>query len=417
MRAEVIAIGTELLLGDNVDSNSAWISGRLSTIGVQVVRHTTVGDDLQEMTAALRSASESADVVVVTGGLGPTQDDLTRVALARVAGVELRRDPAMVAQITEWFSSRGYEMPATNLQQADLPEGAWWLTRVGTAPGLGLQVGATVIYCLPGVPREMQVIMDADVITDLQQRGQLEATVTRTVRTTGLGEGGIAATLAPVVTSLEAADKPRIAFLASRGETRVKVTATAGSRDAALALVDPVISQIVDLLGRGVVGLDDDGVEVDIGRRLVQAGLTLAVAESVTGGAVGARLVGVAGASEWFRGGLITYATDTKVGLAGLDQGELSRQGPVSESTAKALAVAAVDRLEADIGLSVVGVAGPATQAGQLVGKIWIGWVGPEGIARARQITIPGRSRADVQEFAATSALSLLHGQVARLTS
>lgn len=202
---------------------------------------------------------------------------------------------------------------------------------------------------------------------------------------------------------------PTMAFLASRGETRVKVTGRAATREEALALADPVVARVVALLGPGVVGLDDEGVEADIGRRLVRSGMTVAVTESITGGGVGARLVTVPGASTWFRGGLITYATPTKVSLAGIDAARLAADGPVSQSTSEALAVAAADRLGADIGLSVTGVAGPTTQGGQDVGTVWIGIVGPDGPPRGTQVLVPGRARIDVQEFAGAAALTVLH--------
>lgn len=169
--AEVVAVGTELLLGDNVDTNSAWISRRLAEIGVEVIRHTSVSDALTDMVDVLRAALGRAEVVLVTGGLGPTQDDLTRQALASVAGVALVRDEAMATEIGEYFSSRGRPMPANNLQQADLPVGGWWLSRVGTAPGMGLEVGDRVVFCMPGVPREMQVMLTDDVVPALQRRG------------------------------------------------------------------------------------------------------------------------------------------------------------------------------------------------------------------------------------------------------
>lgn len=417
MKAEVVAVGTELLLGDNVDTNSSWISRRLAEVGVDVFRHTSVGDNVGRIHTVLAEAASRADVVLVTGGLGPTQDDLTRQSVALLAGVELVRDDTMLDEIAAHFAQRSREMPANNAQQADLPAGARWLSRVGTAPGFAMEVGPVLVCCMPGVPREMQAMFDADVLPALHARTHLAATVSRAIRTTGLGESAIAATLAELVTELDPVGNPTIAFLASRGETRVKVTAKAATRAAALALVDPIVARAVGLLGEGVVGLDEDGVEVDIGRRLVAAGLTVAVAESVTGGGLGARLVGVPGASDWFRGGLITYATATKVTLGGLDAGRLAADGPVAASSAEGLAVAAADKLDADIGVSVVGVAGPTTQGGQPVGTTWIGTVGPDGAVRSREVVLSGRTRSEIQEFAAAAALTALHRLVVRLTS
>lgn len=417
MQAEVVAVGTELLLGDSIDTNSAWISARLTELGVEVTRHHTVGDDADRIIALLEGCCDRADVVVATGGLGPTQDDLTKVAVARLAGVPLVRDEAMVAEIAEYFESRGRTMPARNTQQADRPRGAWWLTRVGTAPGIGIRIARAVLYCLPGVPSEMKAMMAADVVPDLQRLGGLQATVSRMVRTSGLSESGIAVTLTDLVARCEIAGTPSIAFLASRGETRVKVTATAASRAEALAVIAPVVDEVIELLGPGVVGLDDEGVEFAIGRRLAAAGLTLAVAESVTGGGVGSRLVAVPGASTWFRGGLITYATPTKTTLAGVPEGIVAAEGPVSATTAEALAVGAAGRAEADIGLSVVGVAGPRGQGDKPVGTVWIATVGPDGVPRSRQVALPGRSRRDIQDFAASAALSVLHRYVTGLTA
>ena len=417
MKAHVIAIGSELLLGDNVDTNSAWISGRLAEIGVQVVRHTSVGDGVAEMAEVIGAAVLQADVVVTTGGLGPTVDDLTKVALARVAGVELQRDQAMVEEISAVFAANGYEMTANNRRQADLPEGGWWLSRVGTAPGVGLDVGKSVVFCLPGVPREMRVMVTNDVVPQLAARTDALVTVSRTVRTTGVGESWIDERLAGIAQEIEAEGTVTLALLASKGETRVKLTSTAPSRDEALSVLEPLALRVGALVGEGVVGFDDEGVESDIGRRLTDAGMTVAVAESVTGGGVGARLVTVPGASAWFRGGLVTYATSTKVGLAGLDSSRLETQGPVSESTALALAQAAADRLEADIGLSVVGVAGPEPQGGQPVGTLWVATAGPDGSLRAREFSVPARERTALQELAVARSLSTLHRFVRRLTA
>lgn len=414
--AELLAVGDELLLGDVVDSNSAWLSQRLAELGVQVTRHTSVGDDVAVIAAALRDAIDRSDVVLVTGGLGPTQDDLTRDALAEVAGVPLERDQAVVDRLGEWFASRGYEMTPNNAQQADRPAGADWLAPIGTAPGIAMEVDGTLVCCMPGVPREMEAMVAADVIPLLQRRGGLGTTVSRVVRTSGMGESAISALIAPVVDDVAPLGNPTIAFLASTGEARVKVTARAATREEALALADPVVQRVVALLGEGVVGLDDNGVEADIGRRLLAAGLTVGVVESVTAGAVGARLASVPGASEWFRGGLITYATDAKVDLAGLDGRRLAAEGPVSAWTAEQLALAAVDRTGADLAVSVVGVAGPAEQGGQPVGTIWIGSVGLDGMPRSREVRAAQRSRADVQEYAVAAALAVLHRLVVRTT-
>lgn len=417
MRAELVAIGTELLLGELVDTNSAWISARLAEIGVDVHRHVTVGDNVERIVEALRDAAGRADAVIVTGGLGPTQDDLTRDAVARLAGVGLERHDELVEHVTQVFARSGRRMPANNLVQADLPAGARVLAPVGTAAGFSLEVGRATVYCLPGVPREMEPMVARDVLPALAERGGLAATVSRLVRTAGMSESGVAEELAPLVKQLDAAvdgaGRVTLAFLASRGETRVRVTGKSTSREAALALVDPVVDEIVGLLGPGVAGLDDEGPEYAVGRQLARRGWTLAAAESVTGGHLGARLVGVPGASSWFRGGLVVYTEQAKTILAGVTADLLDRFGPVSSQTAAALASGARDRLGADVGVGVVGVAGPAPQGGRPVGTVCIAVALPGTVPSARELSLPRRSRSELQEWAASAALDELRRRLA----
>ncbi|MGI8575055.1 MAG: competence/damage-inducible protein A [Egibacteraceae bacterium] len=415
MRAEIVAVGSELLLGEGVDTNSAWLSTRLAEIGVDVHRHITVGDNVARMVAVLQEAAGRAEAVLVTGGLGPTQDDLTRVAVARAAGVELERREELVNYLREYFARGGRGMPESNLVQADLPVGATTLPAVGTAPGFAMELGACVVSCMPGVPREMRAMAERDVLPALQRRAGSATTVSRVVRTAGMSESGVAERCADLVKHLDAAGNPTIAFLASRGETRVRVTGKAADRPAALALVDPVISEVVDLLGTGVAGVDDEGVEHAIARQLQRSGRTLGLAESMTGGGVGARLVTVPGASAWLRGGLVTYATATKTELAGVDPEVLAEHGPVSEPTAAALAASARERLTADVGLAVVGVAGPEAQGGQDVGTICLAVALGEHEPATRTVRLPGRERGFVQEFAASAALDFLRRCLAEI--
>lgn len=415
VRAEVIAIGDELLLGDGTDTNSALISRRLTEVGVQVVRHTAVGDGIEDLVVALQEALGRAQLVITTGGLGPTSDDRTRDAVARVAGVRLRRDADKLAEITDYFASRGRDMPASNAQQADLPEGGWWLSRVGSAPGLAIEVGEGAVLCMPGVPSEMRVMLADDVVPYARRRAGQRTTVTRMVRTSGMSESGIADLLADVVAEVEADGQVVMAFLASRGETRVKLTATAPTRPDALTRLDPLVERVVAALGTGVVGVDEEGVEHAVARLLARHGWTLAVAESITGGGVGARLVTVPGASTWFRGGLITYATEVKALLAGIDPGLLEGTGPVSRDTAVALAVATAGRSGADVGLGVVGVAGPDPVGDAPVGQVWVGLALPGREPAARQVHLPDRGRVEVQGFAASAALAALREALADL--
>lgn len=417
MRAELVAIGSELLLGDAVDTNSAWIAARLAEIGVDVHRHTTIGDNVDRMAAALAEAARRADVVVATGGLGPTQDDLTRQAVALVAGVELERRDDLVEYVSSYFDRHGRAMPASNLVQADVPAGSRIIDPVGTAAGFATDVpGAgdpSTIYCLPGVPREMRAMVARQVIPELAERGGLATTVSRVVRTAGMAESAVAEVAAELNERLAVAGNPTIAFLASRGETTVRVTGKAASRQDALALVDPVVEELVALLGDGVAGVDEEGVEHAVARLLLDRGWTLGIGESVTGGGLGARLVRVPGASRWFRGGLVPYATDTKASVAGVSASLLRAEGPVSEDTAAALAHGARVALGAEVGLAVVGVAGPDPQGGQPVGTVCVASVLPDGTARARRVQLPTQGRVEVQEWAAGAALDHLRRRLA----
>lgn len=424
LHAEIIAVGTELLLGEGVDTNSAWISARLAQVGVDVFRHRTVGDNVERITEELRAAVRRADAVVVTGGLGPTQDDVTRLAVARLAGVELQRHDDLVTHLEAHFARAGRSMPSRNLAQADLPAGAHVLAPVGTAAGFAMEIGDAVVYCLPGVPAEMETMVARSLLPDLVERGGLATTVSRVVRTAGMSESGVAERCASLVARLDAHGNPTVAFLASRGETRVRVTAKAASREDARALIDPVIDEITELLGTSVVGVDDAGVEHAVAGALQQAGWTLAVAESISGGNLGARLVRVPGASQWFRGGLIVYDEHAKTTLGGVPADVLAAHGPVSEPVAGALAAGARDRLDADVGLAVVGVAGPTTQGGREVGTVCVGVVTPGGPhPQTRSVVLPvakasaadtvddsagQRARTQAQEWSASLALDHL---------
>jgi nicotinamide-nucleotide amidase len=407
LRADVVAVGAELLTGDVVDTNSALVAQQLTTLGMDVRHLTVVGDVLDDLVAALRAAVAATDLVVVSGGLGPTPDDLTRFAVAEIAGAPLDRHDDLVDAIRAFFAERGRRMADTNLVQADLPVGAAVIPPVGTAAGFTVEVDRTLVIALPGVPTELRTMLDDSVIPLLRRRFGLAVTVSRTVHTAGIAEADVAERCADVVDRVHRAGRAQVAFLASQGQTRVQVSARARDATAAHAVVDPIIAEVVARLGRAVVGLDDEGLEHAIARLLEARGWTLAVAESITGGGVGARLVTVPGSSGWFTGGVVTYATMAKPVLAGVPERVLAEHGPVSEQTARALAVGVRDRLGTHIGLAVVGVAGPATQGGRPVGTVCVAVAAP-GRVHARTVHLPPRSRLDVQRFAGTTALEYL---------
>jgi nicotinamide-nucleotide amidase len=404
VRCDVVAVGTELLLGQIVDTNSAWIGEQLAIAGVDSHFQVKVGDNLRRIVLALRESLARSDAVIACGGLGPTQDDITREAIAEVLNVPLRRDPVLVDRVRAMFEARGRLMTDNNRRQADVPEGATIIPQTrGTAPGLICPVGHKVIYAVPGVPHEMEEMVLRAVLPDLQARAASTTTIrSRTVRTWGLAESALAELVAPRLEALDATGNPTIAFLASGIEgIKVRITAKASNEAAARALLDAEEGELRALLGDVVFGVDDEAMEVAVARLLIDAGLTLGLAESLTGGLVGARLTAVPGASDWFRGSIVAYDSTVKHSLLGVPDGPV-----VSERAAAAMAAGAAKLLAADVGLGVTGVAGPAEQDGQPVGTVWMG-VALDGETDAVRVQLPG-DRDRVRQFAAISLLDLL---------
>ncbi len=412
MRVEVVAIGTELLLGQIVDTNSAWLGEHLAAAGMDRHFSTAVGDNFDRIVQALRGALARADAVIICGGLGPTQDDITRDALAAVMNVALERHDDIAARIEAMFASRGREMAANNLLQADVPKGATVIDQTkGTAPGLICPVGHKVMYAVPGVPYEMQDMFERAVLPDLLRRSGEQATIrSKVLRTWGLAESTLAETIAPRFDALAASGAPvTIAFLASGIEgIKVRITAKAPTDAEALAAIETEEAEVRGLLGDIVFGVDAETMEHAAGEMLVARGLTLGLAESLTGGLVGSRCVAVPGASRWFRGGIVSYASDVKYSLLGVPDGPV-----VSADAAKAMALGAVKALGSDVGLSVTGVAGPDEQDGQPVGTVFYG-VCINGTSEAVEGRLPG-DRDRVRQFAAISLMDLLRRRLLAL--
>jgi nicotinamide-nucleotide amidase len=412
MRAEVVAVGTELLLGQVVDTNSSWMGEQLAAAGIDSFFQTKVGDNQARIVLAIREALARSDAVIVCGGLGPTQDDITREAIAEVMHAEFRRDPAILERIRGMFDARGRAMAANNARQADVPDGATPILQVrGTAPGLICPVGHKVVYAVPGVPHEMQEMITRAVIPDLQARGGEAMTIrSRVLRTWGLAESTLAEVVAPRLEALDAeiGGDPRapgpatLAFLASGMEgIKVRITAKAPTAAEADAVLTEEERALKELLGDVVFGVDDETMESAVAELLIAQGLTLGVAESLTGGLVGARLTAVPGASNWFRGSIVAYDSAVKHALLGVPDGPV-----VSGEAAEAMASGAARVLGADVGLGVTGVAGPTEQEGQPVGTVWLG-LHLDGRTEATRIQLPG-DRERVRQFATISLLDQL---------
>jgi nicotinamide-nucleotide amidase len=408
VNVELISVGEELLVGAVLNTNAAWLGDRLAAAGYPVTGSTVVGDDPGGIAGAVRGALARAPVVVLTGGLGPTPDDATRDGLARAAGVACRADPQLVAALRQTYRRLGRQMAASNLRQAEIPDGATPIANpAGTAPGIRMALAGGVLYALPGVPHEMRAMVEASVLADLAASfPDRQAIETATVHTTGMSEARVAETLGRLPGGALPSDNPVLAYLAEAGCVRVRITARGDDRDAALAILEPVRRMVVAALGPAVYGYGTDTLPGVVHAALAERGETVAVAESMTGGGLAALLSETPGASQTFRGGLVVYATDTKSSLAGVPAPLLAAEGPVSAQVATALAAGARDRLAASYGLGLTGVAGPDAQDGVPPGTVYLALAGP-ATAQLRELRLPG-DRARVRRYAATAALDLL---------
>ena len=408
MRCDVVAVGTELLLGQITDTNSQWIGEQLAAVGIDSLFQAKVGDNLGRITTLLRRTLADADAVIMCGGLGPTHDDLTREAIAAVMGVELRHDEAVADVIRELFASRGRRMAENNLRQALVPEGATIIPQTrGTAPGLICPVTIDgrqkVMYAVPGVPHEMKDMMQRAVLPDLLARsGEASVIVSRTLRTWGESESGLNERLDPVIDRLETEGNPTLAFLASGWEgIKVRLTAKAATHAEATALIDRWDAEVRAIVGDIVFGTDDDTMESVVLQLLRERGMSLGLAESVTGGLVAGRITNVPGASEVFRGSVVSYASEVKFDLLGVPEGPV-----VSEAAAAAMAVGAQRVLGADVALALTGVAGPSEQDGMPVGTLCVGLAIGESV-QTRTFRMPGQ-RDQMRQMSVITALDLL---------
>ena len=408
MRAAVVAVGDELLLGDIVNGNAAWLGAELAAVGAPVVHSSMVGDDVDRIVVAIRRALEDADVVLLSGGLGPTVDDLTRSAVAAVAGVPLERQPALEEALRARFAEYGYtSLPDAVMQQADVPRGATVLENpVGSAPGLRVELGEQLLFALPGPPHELAAVMSGGVLAELAARSG-SVVVTRTLHCAGVGESGVADV---VERAIQVPDGVALAYLAGGALVRVRLTTAAPTREQAEAVLDPLVQQAAQALGSAVFGRDADSLPTVVVDQLRSAGATVAVAESLTAGLLGAALTEVPGSSAVFRGGVQVYATDLKASLAGVPEQVLAEHGAVSEQTAVALAEGVRTRLGATYGVGLTGVAGPDEQEGRPPGTLHVALAGPGG-TRARSLRVPG-DRTRVRAMAVTTALDLLRREL-----
>lgn len=411
MRVEIVAVGTELLLGQVVDTNSTWIAGQLADAGLDVLHTSCVGDNPGRIEAQLRQAVDRADAVIVCGGLGPTQDDLTRDVIADLLGTALVTDQTLADEIAAKFAARGRQMPAINLRQAQLPVGADAIPNpIGTAAGVRAGLAGRVLYAVPGVPVEMRRMITEQVLPDLrrraEQRGETAVVCSRVLRTWGTSESALAELLAPRIEALDAPasdgrPRPTLAFLASGIEgLKVRLTvraddlATAGTE---LAAEEERVRQVIE---PWVFGVDDDTMESVLLDLLRARSWRLATAESLTAGYVSGRLAQVPGASDVLVGGVVSYASSVKHDLLGVPAGPV-----VSEAAALAMAQGAARVLGAEVAVATTGVAGPDSQEGQPVGTVCLAAITPNG-ERTATVRYSGE-RETIRQLSVISVLDL----------
>ena len=408
MRCEIIAIGTELLLGQIVDTNSSWLGQELALAGIDSVHQSKVGDNLERIVDSIRLALGRSNAVILCGGLGPTQDDITREAIAEVMGVSLVRDHEIGEKIRELFTSRGREMTQNNLRQADRPEGASLIPEMpGTAPGLICPINNQVIYAVPGVPHEMRTMVKGTVISDLKHRaGFTSAIRSRVLRTWGRTESGLAEMLADRIRELDQLGTATLAFQASGIEgLKVRITVKAADEESANAVIADEEKRVRHILGDCVFGIDDETMESVVLDLLRERSMRLAVAESVTGGLVGARLAAVPMASEVLTGTMVAYSKDLAAKWFEMPPGPI-----VSREAVMAMANGVRQALNAEVGLAVTGVASPSESSELPVGTVFFGFAIGDQID-AVSAAMPG-DRNRIREYSVINLLNFLRREL-----
>ena len=401
MRAEILSIGTELLLGHITDTNASWLAQQLGPLGIDLFYVSTVGDNLERLTARLAQARERSDLVIMTGGLGPTEDDLTREGIAAVLHETPLVDEQLEASLRAFFASRGILMPERNIKQAwTLPSVTILANPIGTAPGWWAERDDKVLVAMPGVPYEMKRMWQNEVMPRLRLRTG-ESLFTRILRVAGMGESSVEERLDAVLHNAN----PTVATYTKRDAVDVRITAKAPTTDEAQAMVEGVEARVRATLGQHIFGIDDETPQSVALDMLMARGLTLATMESCTGGLLSSLITDIPGSSNAFRGGLISYATDLKEAW-GVPAEVIAAHGVVSVETARAMASAVRQQTGASVGLSVTGVAGPDEQEGKPVGTIHIAVASPEGMRDTSQ-RFRG-PRGEIKLRAAYTALNLL---------
>jgi len=410
--AEIIAVGSEMLTSQRIDTNSLYIADQLNALGVEVRRKLIVGDDRPLLTDAIRSALEHAGLVILTGGLGPTEDDVTRQAVADALDRKLIFSQEICDGIEERFRRRQRKMAEINKRQAYVVEGAEVLPNPnGTAPAQWIEHQGRVVIMLPGPPGELKPLFAKECVPRLMKLLPAQVIRARFYRVTGLTESDLDALIAPVYTKYT---NPSTTILASPGDIQIHLRARCGSAEDAERLLAEVGGPIEELLGRHLFSLNGDPLEAIVGTLLRERGATLSVAESCTGGMVGERITAIAGSSDYFVGGFVTYTDRLKIDLLGVDSELIAQHSAVSKEVARAMAEGARNRTGSTFAISITGEAGPESSTGAPVGTIFVGFAGPDGSPEALRFAMPG-DRPRIRGFATQAALDLLRRRLLKL--
>lgn len=372
MYAEIITIGDEILIGQIVDTNSAWMATELNKVGVKVKQITSISDEAEHIVAALNEAQKRADIILITGGLGPTKDDVTKYTLSKYFNMPLRLDEVTLANVKQFFNKLNRPMIEVNVKQAEVPDGCTVITnRNGTAPCMWFEHNDKIIVSMPGVPFEMKYLMEEEIIPRIKERFKMPFIVHQNILTAGLGESFLAEQIADIEETLPAHIK--LAYLPKLGQVRLRLSASGNDEALLLAEVELYTQKIVDRVDKYVVLTEDLPFEKAILNLMGKHGLTLSVAESCTGGYISHLFTQHAGSSEVFQGGGVTYSNALKQSILGVKEDTLTAFGAVSEQTAKEMALGAVANFKTDYAIAVTGIAGP--DGGTLekpVGTVWI---------------------------------------------
>lgn len=415
MRVHLLTVGDELLIGQVVNTNASWMGEQLIIRGAEVSRMVTVADDLDVMVDEIRYGAENADLLILTGGLGPTHDDLTREAIASFLGVQLEHNEEVLSYIQSLFNKLGRKMPERNAVQAQVPQGCEVLHNpVGTAPGLWYEGDGFKLCALPGVPHEMKELMRLYVFPRIVEDERIKPMAQRTLLTVGIGESTLQERLGDAGDWLGPDQK--LAYLPQIGGVRLRLMAFSETWEDAQEQLEQMEALVRKRINRFIYGVDEELLEQCIGRLLKDAGLTLAVAESCTGGQIGHRITNISGSSAYFKGGIIAYCNEVKQNVLGVEEQVLRDHGAVSKQTATQMAAGVRKALNADIGLAVTGIMGPSGGSDEKpVGTLWIGYADENGADAHRMYT--QKDRVNNKKYASRYALNRLWRALGQLST